>query len=141
METYRYNPIVDWTELDVYNYHIKHNIPLNSLYMQGYLRTGCQYCTLGTNFGALNVFKQNYPKKYEKLEKLMQIDPAFEQTTNGVWRIIKPKQKIHRSTKNLNRLSRERLNERINKGEVFRVSKWFKRDTKVPYKVYYGVDE
>lgn len=141
VDCYRYNPIVDWTELDVYNYHIKHNIPLNPLYMKGYLRTGCQYCTLGTNFGGLNIFKENYPKKFAKLEKLMQEDNQFEQTKNGVWRIIKPKNKIHRSTKNLNRLSRERLAERIKKGDVFRVSKWFNRkNTPVPYVVFYGDD-
>lgn len=139
-DNYRFNPIADWTELDVYNYHIKHNIPLNPLYMKGYLRTGCQYCTLGTNFGGLKVFKEAYPKKFAKLEKLMEKDPAFEQTKNGVWRIIKPKEKIHRTTKNLNRLSRERLADRINKGDVLRVSKWFNRETPVPYVVYYGDD-
>ena len=136
---YTYNPIADWTELDVYNYHIKHNIPLNPLYMKGYLRCGCQYCTLGTNFGALNTFKEAYPQKYAKLEKLMEDDPAFEKTVNGVWRIIKPQEKISRHAQNLNRLSRERLAHRIKKGEVLRVSKWFNRDTTVPYKVYYGV--
>ena len=141
MDNYRYNPIADWTELDVYNYHVKHNIPLNPLYMKGYLRTGCQYCTLGTNFGGLKIFKENYPKKYAKLEKLMEKDAQFEQTVNGVWRIIKPKEKISRSTKNLNKLSRERLAQRISNGDVLRVSKWFNRETTAPYVVYYGVDD
>lgn len=140
-DLYRYNPIVDWTELDVYNYHVKHNIPLNPLYMKGYLRTGCQYCTLGTNFGGLKIFKETYPKKFAKLEKLMESDDQFEQTVNGIWKIVKPKNKKPRSHKNLNRLSRERLAKRINDGDVFRVSKWFNRtDVPVPYVVYYGDD-
>lgn len=139
-DVYRYNPIADWTELDVYNYHIKYNIPLNPLYMRGYLRTGCQYCTLGTNFGALEVFKREYPRKYEKLEKLMANDSQFMQTRNGVWRIIKNTNKEPKTTKNLNLLSRQRMKKRIEDKDVFRVSKWFKRDTKVPYKVYYGDD-
>lgn len=140
VDVYRYNPIADWTELDVYNYHIRHNIPLNPLYMKGYLRTGCQYCTIGTNFGALETFKNAYPRKYEKLEKIMAEDKQFFQTNNGVWRITKQFEKEPKSTKNLNTLCRERMAKRIENNDVFRVSKWFKRETKVPYKVHYGVD-
>lgn len=131
-DLYRYNPIVDWTELDIYNYHIVHNIPMNPLYMKGYLRTGCQYCTLGTNFGALNHFKEVAPRRYARLEKLMQKDPQFIQTKNGVWRITKQYEKKRRSGKHLNDLMGKRLSKRLSEGKVFRVSPWFNRETKVP---------
>lgn len=41
----KYNPIFDWTEIDVWAYILKYNIPYNELYKQGYPSIGCEPCT------------------------------------------------------------------------------------------------
>ncbi|MBQ34733.1 MAG: phosphoadenylyl-sulfate reductase [Candidatus Marinimicrobia bacterium] len=38
------NPILDWTELDVWKYTAIHNIPVNPLYSKGYRSLGCTPC-------------------------------------------------------------------------------------------------
>lgn len=41
----KYNPIFDWSEMDVWAYILKHHIPYNELYNQGYPSIGCEPCT------------------------------------------------------------------------------------------------
>ena len=41
----KYNPIFDWSEIDVWAYILKHHIPYNELYNQGYPSIGCEPCT------------------------------------------------------------------------------------------------
>lgn len=41
----KYNPIFDWSELDVWAYILKHQIPYNELYKQGFPSIGCEPCT------------------------------------------------------------------------------------------------
>jgi phosphoadenosine phosphosulfate reductase len=40
------NPIIDWTEYDVWDFIKGNNIPYNPLYNKGYKRVGCIGCTL-----------------------------------------------------------------------------------------------
>jgi len=39
------NPILDWTEVEVWLYHALHNIPINPLYAEGYRSLGCRWCS------------------------------------------------------------------------------------------------
>ncbi len=39
------NPLIDWTENDIWDYISKHNIPYNKLHDQGFPSIGCQPCT------------------------------------------------------------------------------------------------
>lgn len=41
----KYNPIADWTEEAVWAYINTHDLPLNTLYQQGYPSIGCESCT------------------------------------------------------------------------------------------------
>lgn len=41
----KFNPIFDWQELDVWAYAQAHQVPLNTLYFQGYPSIGCEPCT------------------------------------------------------------------------------------------------
>jgi len=41
----KYNPILEWTEAEVWMYHAQHNIPVHPLYMQGYRSLGCLPCS------------------------------------------------------------------------------------------------
>lgn len=39
------NPILDWTETDIWKYTAIYRVPINPLYEQGYRSIGCQPCT------------------------------------------------------------------------------------------------
>ena len=39
------NPLATWTRKDVWNYLMRHKLPYNSLYDDGYASIGCQPCT------------------------------------------------------------------------------------------------
>lgn len=41
-----FNPIFDWTEQDVWQFHIRYDIPYCILYKQGFSRLGCIMCPL-----------------------------------------------------------------------------------------------
>jgi phosphoadenosine phosphosulfate reductase len=43
---WKFNPLVDWTEKDVWNYLNERDLPYNPLHDQGYASIGCAPCTL-----------------------------------------------------------------------------------------------
>jgi len=45
------NPLVDWTEEQVWDYIKAHNVPYNKLHDQGFPSIGCQPCTRGVKHG------------------------------------------------------------------------------------------
>jgi phosphoadenosine phosphosulfate reductase len=44
-QSIKINPLIDWTEADVWNYIKTHKIPYNTLHDQGFPSIGCQPCT------------------------------------------------------------------------------------------------
>lgn len=131
-DIYRYNPIVEWTELDIWNYHIQKNLPMNSLYMKGLKRTGCFYCTLGAGFGALKLFAELYPKRWIKLKKMLEEDKQFKPTKDGFFVTTKKFEKTPHTEKNLKQMVQKKLIKREKSGKVFRTSPNFNRTTNFP---------
>jgi len=43
---WKYNPIADWTEKDLWRYIFAHELPYNPLHDQGFASIGCAPCTL-----------------------------------------------------------------------------------------------
>ena len=43
---WKYNPLADWSERDVWRYIHEHDLPYNPLHDQGYASIGCAPCTL-----------------------------------------------------------------------------------------------
>jgi phosphoadenosine phosphosulfate reductase len=41
----KFNPLVDWSEQDVWDYLRAHDVPVNALHAQGYPSIGCAPCT------------------------------------------------------------------------------------------------
>jgi phosphoadenosine phosphosulfate reductase len=39
------NPLIEWTEKEVWDYIKKHNVPYNELHDKGFPSIGCQPCT------------------------------------------------------------------------------------------------
>lgn len=59
------NPIVDWTDDDVWDYIHSERLPINSLYCEGWKRVGCIGCPLAKRGGRQREFLR-WPK-YEEL--------------------------------------------------------------------------
>jgi phosphoadenosine phosphosulfate reductase len=43
---WKFNPLADWTEKDLWRYILEHDLPYNPLHDQGYASIGCAPCTL-----------------------------------------------------------------------------------------------
>ena len=73
------NPIVDWSEKEVWEYIHKYNLPYPCLYDEGYKRIGCIMCPLQGTEGMLKD-KERYPKYYNAyllaIKKMMEIKRA-----------------------------------------------------------------
>lgn len=65
------NPIIDWSDNDVWEFIKKYNLPYNPLYNNGYKRVGCVGCPLNSNNAhELDMnpkYKQMYIKTFDKL--------------------------------------------------------------------------
>lgn len=55
------NPILDWTEQDVWDFLTYSNLPHCSLYDRGYTRVGCLFCPMASR-RALRLMQHDYPK-------------------------------------------------------------------------------
>jgi phosphoadenosine phosphosulfate reductase len=42
---WKYNPLADWTERDVWGHIFEHDLPYHPLHDQGYASIGCEPCT------------------------------------------------------------------------------------------------
>jgi phosphoadenosine phosphosulfate reductase len=59
------NPIVDWTDDDVWEFINERNLPINPLYAQGFKRVGCVGCPMGNARKELDMFPK-YKALYYK---------------------------------------------------------------------------
>lgn len=63
------NPIIDWTDEDVWEFHSKYKLPYNPLYDMGYKRVGCVGCPMGNNKRELEKmpeFKRLYIRAFQR---------------------------------------------------------------------------
>ena len=69
------NPIIDWTDADVWDYINSEHLPLNPLYQCGWSRVGCIGCPMaGTKgrqkeFARYPVYQQNYIRAFDRMLK------------------------------------------------------------------------
>ena len=67
------NPIIDWTDEDVWEFIREYNIPYCKLYDEGYKRLGCIGCPMGTvehrkaEFERYPKYEQAYMRAFEKM--------------------------------------------------------------------------
>jgi phosphoadenosine phosphosulfate reductase len=65
------NPIVDWTDDEVWEFINTYNVPYCELYDQGYTRLGCVGCPMGVNkereLERWPYFKRKYLQAFEKM--------------------------------------------------------------------------
>ena len=66
------NPIIDWTDRDVWDYIQSEKIPTNPLYNEGFCRVGCIGCPMATKgraaqFARWPTYKRAYMRAFEKM--------------------------------------------------------------------------
>ena len=66
------NPIIDWTNRDIWNYIHSENIPMNPLYSCGFDRVGCIGCPMAgkkrnLEFAKYPKYKENYIKAFDRM--------------------------------------------------------------------------
>lgn len=80
------NPIVDWTDAEVWEFIHEYNVPYCELYDKGFKRLGCVGCPMANNKAELEAYpkyKNLYLKAFEKMldarrEKGLPIPPHWE---------------------------------------------------------------
>jgi len=67
------NPIIDWTDEDVWEFIQEYNLPYCKLYDEGYKRLGCIGCPMGTvehrkaEFERYPKYEQAYIRAFERM--------------------------------------------------------------------------
>ena len=94
------NPIVDWTDEDVWEFIKTYNIPYCELYDKGYKRLGCIGCPMNTNAAAAleqyPKYKEAYIRAFDKMLKKYETPPKDWENGEAVmdwWLGKKPKSK------------------------------------------------
>lgn len=79
------NPIIDWTDADVWEFIHTHEIPYCSLYDEGFTRLGCIGCPMNTNAAAeldrWPTYRRAYIRAFDKMVKIRKADGK----TDGNW--------------------------------------------------------
>lgn len=78
------NPIIDWTDAEVWEFINEYNIPYCELYDKGWTRLGCIGCPMATRKERERQFA--YFPKYRNLYLL-----AFDKMLKNKWREDEPK--------------------------------------------------
>lgn len=64
---WQWRPLLGWATKDVFEYHKKHNVPLNPLYASGALRVGCWPCIMSRKSEIRNI-ALNFPERIAEIE-------------------------------------------------------------------------
>lgn len=83
------NPIVDWSDRDVWEYIQAEKIPLNPLYGQGYFRVGCVGCPMSgkqryREFSMFPTYERAYKRAFEEMLLVREKDGKGDRT--GKWK-------------------------------------------------------
>lgn len=80
------NPILQWTEEDVWEFIKDYELPVNPLYKRGYTRVGCLFCPM-SNIKSIRREVADYPKYYQAMLRLIHRIRAekFNENNPDVW--------------------------------------------------------
>lgn len=86
------NPIIDWTDSDVWDFLLSEKIPLNPLYAEGFPRVGCVVCPMAgkrryRDFARWPAYEQMYIRSFDKMLEMRRqrgkIDGSWRSGTTG----------------------------------------------------------
>ena len=80
------NPILEWTESDVWQFIHAYELPINPLYESGYTRVGCLFCPM-SNIKNIKRDTERYPKYYQAMLRLIHRirQATLEERGNDYW--------------------------------------------------------
>lgn len=80
------NPILDWTESDVWLFIHHFHLPINPMYGKGYSRVGCLFCPMA-NIKNIRREVEDYPKYYQAILRMIHRIRAkkFSEDNPDVW--------------------------------------------------------
>lgn len=80
------NPLLEWTEQDIWDYIHENNLPINPLYTKGYSRVGCLFCPMA-NIKNIRREAEDYPKYYQAFLRLIHRirEEKFSADNPDVW--------------------------------------------------------
>jgi phosphoadenosine phosphosulfate reductase len=90
--TFFLNPIIDWTDKEVWEYIHKYDLPYCSLYDEGFKRLGCILCPMGTAKQAQIQIKR-FPKQAEAWHRAFL--RKFDEATWQHWLTRKGQPKVN----------------------------------------------
>ena len=82
------NPIIDWTDSDVWDFLLSERIPVNPLYQEGFYRVGCVGCPLAgkkryREFARWPAYEKMYLRAFDKMLEIRQQRKKLDET----WRM------------------------------------------------------
>ena len=83
------NPIISWTEKEVWELLNDHKVKTNPLYDMGYCRVGCIGCPIGTTYNRRQEFadfpkyKDLYIKAFDKMIEVRKVNGKQTKWQNG----------------------------------------------------------
>lgn len=82
------NPIVDWSDQDVWDYIRSEKIPINPLYEMGFYRVGCIGCPMAgkhryREFSLFPTYERAYKRAFEKMLLVRKLEGKDDST--GGW--------------------------------------------------------
>lgn len=80
------NPLLQWTERDIWDYIHEHDLPINPLYTKGYSRVGCLFCPMA-NIKNIRREVEDYPKYFQAFLRLIHRirQEKFNEDNPDVW--------------------------------------------------------
>lgn len=87
------NPILEWTETDVWDFIRHYNLPYNPLYDEGFRRVGCVLCPMASTKEIWREVKR-FPRYYQNYLRMIKriYDAREEKGQNDTWRGLTPEQ-------------------------------------------------
>jgi phosphoadenosine phosphosulfate reductase len=89
------NPIIDWSEKDVWDYINKHELPIPPGYLEGLIRNGCTVCPYKSQ-EELEKVKKNEPEIWKGFEEFLNYYadnigvPNKKEFVEGGWKLWRP---------------------------------------------------
>jgi len=70
-KTWRYKPIFNWLEWEIWEHINTYKLPVSELYDEGFSRLGCVVCPYLAGRKTMGIYRNRWPKIYYAFEKAM----------------------------------------------------------------------
>lgn len=122
---WKYNPLYNWSEKNIYEYIIVNNVPLNSIYSLGHDRCGCQCCSLDMNHFDMSLLSE---ESFDKMTNALSKDPSFAYNNNTQKWVFKENIPVTNQSNVIEKLNEEYFIRFYDNPYIYEISDWFDKD-------------